>query len=115
MATTTLAALDTVYECGEQTTDRRCPDCHLFTRRLGPGGHCPSCDELVLISDILTTNQARSTTGSYTEDLTGSDKCVTPYFFGGGFNVSATIARWSSVLGRPDRASSCKPGTPSAA
>ena len=39
----------TVYECpacearflGEQ----RCPDCHLFCRRVGPGGACPHCDE----------------------------------------------------------------------
>lgn len=70
----TAAIISNVYECpdcGEQTTERRCPDCNLFTRRLGPGGHCPSCDDVVLISDILTT-QATSTTGTYTENLTGS-------------------------------------------
>ena len=75
MTTTTTTTAGSVYECpdcGEQTTERRCPDCHLFTRRLGPGGHCPSCDELVLISDILTTHQARSTTGTYTDNLTSS-------------------------------------------
>ena len=41
----------TVYECpacearflGEQ----RCPDCHLFCRRVGPGGACPHCDERI--------------------------------------------------------------------
>lgn len=69
--TTTTNSVYECPDCGEQTTERRCPDCHLFTRRLGPGGHCPSCDELVLIDDILT-NQARSTTETYTEDLTGS-------------------------------------------
>jgi len=72
--TTAATATSSVYECpecGEQTTERRCPDCHLFTRRLGPGGHCPSCDELVLISDILT-NQPTSTTGTYTDGLTSS-------------------------------------------
>lgn len=39
-------------ECGERLTERRCPDCNLFTRRLGPGGPCPACDELVLIQEI---------------------------------------------------------------
>ncbi len=75
--TTDSASLDTVYECaecGEQTTDRRCPDCNLFTRRLGPGGHCPSCDELVLLEDMITTQPARSTTGTYTDNLTSSPR-----------------------------------------
>jgi hypothetical protein len=47
----------TVYECptceirllGEQ----RCPDCHVFCRRLGLGGPCPHCDEPILLADIL--------------------------------------------------------------
>ncbi len=77
-ASTTTSSVYECPDCGEQTTDRRCPDCHLFTRRLGPGGHCPSCDDIVLISDILTTNQARSTTGTYTEDLTGSPVRAVP-------------------------------------
>ena len=67
---TTMAG--TVYECpscGELTTDRRCPDCHLFTRRRGPGGPCPHCDELVLITDLTTTATAST---AYTENLTGS-------------------------------------------
>lgn len=56
--TTTAGATDTpttVYQCPdceETTTERRCPDCHLFTRRLGPGGHCPHCDELILTTEI---------------------------------------------------------------
>jgi hypothetical protein len=40
------------------------------------------------------------------------DQCVTPNFFGGGFNVVATILLWSIVRGRPDRASSDSPPIP---
>jgi hypothetical protein len=32
---------------------RRCPECHLFTRALGVGGHCPDCDQVVLLADLL--------------------------------------------------------------
>jgi predicted RNA-binding Zn-ribbon protein involved in translation (DUF1610 family) len=53
-----------VYECpdcGErQAGTRRCQDCNLFMRRVGPGGSCPHCDEPVLVSDLLgTPGQAR--------------------------------------------------------
>jgi len=44
-----------VYECpgcGERGVERRCPDCHLFCCRLGPGGRCPACDEVVLIEEL---------------------------------------------------------------
>lgn len=64
------AALDTVYECpecGEHSTDLRCPDCKLFTRGLGPGGHCPHCDEIVLLDELSTTPPERLTTGTCTE------------------------------------------------
>ena len=47
----------TVYECPTCETrllgERRCPDCHVFCRRLGLGGLCPHCDEPVLLTDIL--------------------------------------------------------------
>jgi hypothetical protein len=47
----------TVYECpscGERFLgERRCPDCHLFCRSLGPGGRCPHCEEPVLLADLL--------------------------------------------------------------
>jgi hypothetical protein len=47
----------TVYECPACETrllgERRCPDCHVFCRRLGLGGPCPHCDEPVLLADIL--------------------------------------------------------------
>ena len=48
-----------VYECpscgNRSLGDQRCPDCNLFSQRIGPGGPCPHCDEPVAISD-LTTN-----------------------------------------------------------
>ncbi len=67
--------LGTVYECGEcgeRSLERRCPDCHLFTTKLGPGGPCPHCDELVLMIDLQQDDQDRSS--SYTEDLTSSHR-----------------------------------------
>jgi len=54
-----IARIDTVYICTQCETrylgERRCPDCNLFTKRLGPGGPCPHCDEPVAISDITPT------------------------------------------------------------
>ena len=49
------AALPVIYECpdcGELGVARRCPDCQLFTRRLGRGGRCSHCDELVTVADL---------------------------------------------------------------
>jgi Zn finger protein HypA/HybF involved in hydrogenase expression len=47
----------TVYECdtcGTRTLgQQRCHDCGTFMHRLGPGGHCPHCDEPVAITDLL--------------------------------------------------------------
>lgn len=47
----------TIYECPACETrslaERRCPDCHRFCRRLGLGGPCPGCDDLVLVAEIL--------------------------------------------------------------
>jgi hypothetical protein len=49
----------TVYECpacGERRVgERRCPDCHVFCRALGPGGHCPDCDQPILLAELLGT------------------------------------------------------------
>ena len=46
----------TVYECpdcGARYLGRqRCDDCGTFCRRIGPGGHCPHCDEPVAVSDL---------------------------------------------------------------
>jgi hypothetical protein len=49
----------TVYECpGCQERllgERRCPSCQLFCRALGVGGHCPECEQPILLSDLLGT------------------------------------------------------------
>ncbi len=49
----------TVYECdtcGERSLgEQRCPQCHTFMRRVGIGGHCPSCDESITISELVGT------------------------------------------------------------
>jgi len=46
-----------VYECpgcGERLAgERRCPDCNLFARRLGEGGCCPTCNEIITINELL--------------------------------------------------------------
>jgi endogenous inhibitor of DNA gyrase (YacG/DUF329 family) len=49
----------TVYECpacsARYLGEQRCPDCHLFCRRVGPGGPCPHCDEPVAVADLITS------------------------------------------------------------
>jgi hypothetical protein len=46
-----------VYECPEceqrYLGERRCPDCNLFTRRVGVGDACPHCGEPVAVSDLV--------------------------------------------------------------
>jgi hypothetical protein len=45
------AKIDTVYECPQCQTrylgTQRCDDCNTWCRRLGPGAHCPHCDDLL--------------------------------------------------------------------
>ncbi len=63
-----VAPIDTVYVCDEcdirYLGERRCPDCNRFTRKLGPGGPCPNCDEPVALNDIIpddhTGNRSRT-------------------------------------------------------
>ena len=47
----------TIYECpscGERLVgERRCPECNLFSRAIGLGGHCPECDTPLLLVDLL--------------------------------------------------------------
>jgi hypothetical protein len=49
--------VQTVYECPTCETrflgDQRCPDCHVFCRRLGLGGVCPHCDDPVTLAELL--------------------------------------------------------------
>ena len=46
-----------VYECpscGERLAgQRRCPECNLYARRLGTGGCCTSCGEILTINELL--------------------------------------------------------------
>jgi hypothetical protein len=52
-----------VYECPECETRyvgvQRCEGCHVFCRRLGPGGPCPHCDEAVAVTDLIAGASAR--------------------------------------------------------
>ena len=47
----------TVYECsvcGERAVgERRCQDCHVFSRALGLGGQCAECDQPILLAELL--------------------------------------------------------------
>jgi hypothetical protein len=55
------AKIDTVYECPQCQTRylgvQRCQDCNTWCRRLGPGGPCPHCDDLVAVTDLVADNQ----------------------------------------------------------
>ncbi len=52
----------TIYECGQcggrALGTQRCEDCHTFMTAAGIGGHCPSCDELIAITELTTRNDA---------------------------------------------------------
>jgi hypothetical protein len=47
----------TVYECDACGTralgEQRCADCGTFMRRVGLGGACPCCEEIITITDLL--------------------------------------------------------------
>jgi len=48
-------AVVVVYECPgceERLVERRCPDCNVFCRRLGVGGCCPGCGEIVVAGEL---------------------------------------------------------------
>lgn len=53
--------IDTIYECPQCQTRylgiQRCEDCNTWCRRLGPGGPCPHCEDLVAVSDLVSDNQ----------------------------------------------------------
>jgi hypothetical protein len=50
----------TVYECPDcecrYLAEQWCPDCSRPCRRLGPGGNCPCCDEVITLAEL--TDQA---------------------------------------------------------
>ena len=55
----------TVYQCptceARLLGARRCPDCHLFCRRLGLGGLCPHCDDPVTLAELLGSEEVLPT------------------------------------------------------
>ena len=55
----------TVYECdscgARLLGEQYCEECQTFMRRIGPGGPCPHCDELVAMQDIITEDQLAPT------------------------------------------------------
>jgi hypothetical protein len=55
----------TVYECptceARFLGERRCPDCHVFCRRLGLGGLCPHCDDPVTLAELLGSEEVPPT------------------------------------------------------
>jgi len=38
--------------CGERSLERRCGECNLFCSRVGMGGECPACSELVASAEL---------------------------------------------------------------
>src|SRR6266498_3890871 len=50
----------TVYECPSCTErflgQRRCGDCNLWCRKVGLGGECSGCAEILTIADLLGAN-----------------------------------------------------------
>ena len=49
----------TIYVCPECDTrylgQNRCADCNTFCQRLGPGGTCHGCDELITMEELMRT------------------------------------------------------------
>jgi hypothetical protein len=47
----------TVYECSSCQErflgERRCDSCNLWCRKLGVGGRCSSCDDVLTLSELL--------------------------------------------------------------
>lgn len=44
-------------DCGQRLAgERRCPDCNLFARRLGDGGTCTSCGEILTTTELLAAD-----------------------------------------------------------
>jgi hypothetical protein len=52
-----LLTAHTIYECPSceerYVGEQRCPTCQLFCRALGVGGHCPDCDQPILLVELL--------------------------------------------------------------
>ncbi|MGI8758159.1 MAG: hypothetical protein ACR2K0_02520 [Acidimicrobiales bacterium] len=51
--------MSVVWECGSCATrslERRCDECNLFCSRIGAGGECPGCGELVAADELEGTD-----------------------------------------------------------
>lgn len=47
--------MSVVWECGScgtRSLERRCEECNLFCAKVGAGGHCPACSELVAAAEL---------------------------------------------------------------
>jgi hypothetical protein len=47
--------MSVVWECGScgaRSLERRCEECNLFCSRVGVGGECPACAELVAAAEL---------------------------------------------------------------
>lgn len=55
----------TIYQCGDceqlYLAEQWCHDCNRPCTRIGPGGPCPHCDELISVEDLLPTNETEAT------------------------------------------------------
>ena len=53
--------MNVVWECRSCATrsfERRCEECNLFCSKVGPGGECPNCSELVASTELEGTGTA---------------------------------------------------------
>ena len=47
--------MSVVWECGScgtRSLGRRCEECNLFCSKVGPGGECPECSELIATAEL---------------------------------------------------------------
>ena len=42
--------------CGTRSLERRCEECNLFCAKVGAGGECPACSELVAAAELQGTD-----------------------------------------------------------
>jgi len=56
-----VAKAATVYQCPvceeRYLGDQYCSACAAFCRRLGPGGPCPCCEEVISVTELLAPDQ----------------------------------------------------------
>jgi len=58
--------MSVVWECGScgtRSLERRCEECNLFCSKVGAGGECPACSELVAIAEMEGGDNERPVPG----------------------------------------------------